>query len=97
MRLITLLYQGDEYKKVVDIYDADFKRFVQERDPGDQYLIAYLLVASAKNIIKEDIQALDMFLEIQKNLAEKASNESTKKILIENASYNIETILNRGS
>ena len=97
MRLINLLYQEDAFKKIAEIYDSDFKRYVQERDPGDQYLIAYLLVASAKNIIKEDIQALDMFLEIQKNLAEKASNESTKKILIENASYNIETILNRGS
>ena len=97
MRLITLLYQADEYKKIVEIYDADFKRFVQERDPGDQYLIAYLLVASAKNMIQQDIQALDMFLNIQSNLAEKASNESTKKILIENAAYNIDAILKQES
>ena len=97
MRLINLLYQEDAYKKISEIYDADFKRFVQERDPGDQYLIAYLLVASAKNMIQQDIQALNMFLNIQNNLAEKASNESTKKILIENATYNIDTILNQGS
>ena len=97
MRLINLLYQEDAYKKISEIYDADFKCFVQERDPGDQYLIAYLLVASAKNMIQQDIQALNMFLNIQNNLAEKASNESTKKILIENATYNIDTILNQGS
>jgi hypothetical protein len=54
-------------------------------------------VASAKNMIQQDIQALNMFLNIQNNLAEKASNESTKKILIENATYNIDTILNQGS
>ena len=48
-------------------------------------------------MIQQDIQALDMFINIKNNLAEKASNESTKKILIENASYNIETILNRRS
>ena len=60
----------------------------------DQHLFAYLLAASSRAILGEEIQALKMFMDLKNDFYKFAKIESTRQTLLENSNANIVAIIN---
>jgi hypothetical protein len=93
-RLITLLYFQERHQEVSDIYDDEFRLYIKFMQGEDQHLFAYLLAASSRAILGEEIQALKMFMDLKNDFYKFAKIESTRQTLLENSNANIVAIIN---